>query len=85
MSADDRPLIDILLPNLGADPVEVTVWFAQPGDHLYQGDRVVEVIASGATFDVPAPTTGTLTEQIVFPRDRVVSGQRLGSMRADPE
>ena len=48
----------IVLPDLGADPVRLSVWFVDPGDQVYEGDRVVEVLSNGATFDVSSPVAG---------------------------
>ena len=75
----------IVLPELGAAPVALSVWFADPGDTVYEGDRLVEVVVGGATFDVPAPATGRLGERYVFARDRLVAGQVLGMVEVDEQ
>jgi pyruvate/2-oxoglutarate dehydrogenase complex dihydrolipoamide acyltransferase (E2) component len=77
--------IDVVLPVLGWAEVRVSVWFARVGDHVYSGDRLVEVVAAGATFDVPAPATGRLAAQRVFPHDVVRPGDVLGAVDAEPE
>jgi pyruvate/2-oxoglutarate dehydrogenase complex dihydrolipoamide acyltransferase (E2) component len=69
---------DILLPELGAAPLMLSVWFADVGDLVYEGDRLVEVLAGGATFDVPAPATGRLAEKRALADDPLVPGQVLG-------
>ncbi len=68
----------ILLPDLGAAPVVLSVWFASVGDYVYEGDRLVEVLVNGATFDVLAPVTGRLAEKRAYPADRLTPGQTLG-------
>ena len=75
----------IILPELGAGPVVLSLWFAEPGDEVYQGDRLVEVLVSGATFDVPAPLTGRLTQRLALPDDPLVPGQVLGVVEAEKE
>jgi len=70
----------VLLPDLGAGPVVVSVWFADLGDAAYEGDRLVEVLVGGATFDVPAPVTGRLAEKQALADDVVQPGQVLGWM-----
>jgi pyruvate/2-oxoglutarate dehydrogenase complex dihydrolipoamide acyltransferase (E2) component len=70
----------IVLPDLGAAPVRLSLWFAEPGDEVFEGERLVEVLAPGATFDVPAPATGRLVERRAWPRDLLVPGQVLGMM-----
>jgi pyruvate/2-oxoglutarate dehydrogenase complex dihydrolipoamide acyltransferase (E2) component len=75
--------VDILLPELGAAPLMLSVWFADLGDRVYEGDRLVEVLADGATFDVSAPATGRLAEKRVLPDDRLAPGQVLGVVEVD--
>jgi pyruvate/2-oxoglutarate dehydrogenase complex dihydrolipoamide acyltransferase (E2) component len=69
---------EIRLPELGATPVVLSVWFADPGDLVYEGDRVVEVRVGAATFDVAAPATGRLAEKLQLPNDELEAGQLLG-------
>jgi pyruvate/2-oxoglutarate dehydrogenase complex dihydrolipoamide acyltransferase (E2) component len=69
---------EVRLPDLGASPVTVSVWFADVGELVFEGDRLVEVLTGGATFDVPAPATGCLVEKRVLPNDSLEPGQVLG-------
>ena len=71
---------DIRLPELGADPAVVSVWFADPGETVYEGDRLVEILVGGATFDVSSPATGRLIGKLALPDDPVLPGQVLGVM-----
>jgi pyruvate/2-oxoglutarate dehydrogenase complex dihydrolipoamide acyltransferase (E2) component len=73
----------ITLPDLGASPVRLSLWFADPGDVVYEGDRLVEVLIAGATFDIPAPATGRLIEKNAFPDDTLQPGQILGVVEVD--
>ncbi|HZT82095.1 MAG TPA: biotin/lipoyl-containing protein [Gemmataceae bacterium] len=69
---------EIILPELGAAPVRLSAWFADAGDVVYEGDRLVEVLADGATFDVPSPATGRLAEKRAWANDVLTPGQVLG-------
>lgn len=73
----------IILPELGAEPVRLSLWFAAPGDLVFEGDRLVEVLMAGATFDVSAPATGRLLERRAWPRDLLRPGQILGVMESE--
>jgi pyruvate/2-oxoglutarate dehydrogenase complex dihydrolipoamide acyltransferase (E2) component len=75
----------VILPELGAEPVLFSLWFAEPGDPVFKGDRLAEVLADGASFDVHAPASGRLVERCVWPRDRLKPGQVLGLVEVDPE
>jgi len=76
---------EIILPELGAAPVWLSVWFADLGDAVYEGDRLVEVLIGGATFDVPAPATGRLAEKRALPREPLQPGQVLGLLAAEDD
>ena len=69
---------EILMPELGAVPVVLSAWYADPGEAVFEGDRLVEVLVSGATFDVSSPATGRLLEKLALPDDPVLPGQVLG-------
>jgi pyruvate/2-oxoglutarate dehydrogenase complex dihydrolipoamide acyltransferase (E2) component len=68
----------VILPELGAAAAFLSAWFADPGDLVYEGDRLVEVRVAGATFDVSAPATGRLLEKHVYPDQPLATGQVLG-------
>ena len=68
----------IVLPNLGGGPVVLSIWLARPGNHVFAGDRVVEVLLDGATFDVSSPVTGSLVEKLAWADEVLTAGQVLG-------
>jgi pyruvate/2-oxoglutarate dehydrogenase complex dihydrolipoamide acyltransferase (E2) component len=73
----------IILPELGAEPVVLSVWFADPGEVVFEGDRLVEVLVGGATFDVSSPVTGRLVEKRVLARASLHPGQVLGIVEVE--
>jgi pyruvate/2-oxoglutarate dehydrogenase complex dihydrolipoamide acyltransferase (E2) component len=73
----------IILPDLGAGRVTLSSWFAEAGETVYEGDRLVEVVMAGATFDVAAPATGRLVEKRAYRNDVLRAGQVLGIVRVD--
>jgi pyruvate/2-oxoglutarate dehydrogenase complex dihydrolipoamide acyltransferase (E2) component len=74
---------EVVLPELGAAPAVLSLWYADPGEVIFEGDRLLEVLVSGATFDVSAPATGRLLEQMVLPNDALRPGQVLGVLEVD--
>jgi pyruvate/2-oxoglutarate dehydrogenase complex dihydrolipoamide acyltransferase (E2) component len=70
----------VVMPDVGSQPARLSVWFADPGDLVYEGDRLVEVLVNGATFDVSAPATGRLVEQCAYPDQPLTTGQLLGTL-----
>ncbi len=73
----------ITMPDLGSANAVVSLWYVRPGDAVYEGDRVVEVLIPGLTFDVPSPATGRLRERLLLPRDPVVPGQVIGTIEIE--
>ena len=76
---------EIIMPEIGATPLTLSVWFAEPGELVYEGDRLVEILTGGATFDVGAPATGRLSERRARPGERLQTGQVLGVIEAATE
>lgn len=70
--------VPITLPELGGDRTTLSLWYARPGDRVFEGDRVAEVLLAGATFDIPAPATGTLRDRLALRGDLLTPGQVLG-------
>ncbi|MBI2805040.1 MAG: biotin attachment protein [Planctomycetes bacterium] len=68
----------IVVPDLGTEQVVVSVWYVKPGEQVFRGDRLVELLLASATFDVTAPCAGILTEQYVAAEKPVRAGQIVG-------
>lgn len=70
----------ITMPDIGADQesIEVSAWLVQAGDTVTIGDRVVEVLIDGVTFDITADSSGVI-RKIDAPTGTVVqTGMTLG-------
>jgi pyruvate/2-oxoglutarate dehydrogenase complex dihydrolipoamide acyltransferase (E2) component len=75
----------LTLPDLGpaGEELRVSCWLVDLGDAIDEGDRVVEILMDGITFDVLAERSGTLT-RIERPLDAVVkTGDVLGWLESD--
>jgi pyruvate/2-oxoglutarate dehydrogenase complex dihydrolipoamide acyltransferase (E2) component len=76
----------IVVPDLGWPKVALSVWYVKPGEQVYAGDRLVELLLGSATFDITATCGGTLVEHCARPADRLTAGQVLGYLeRNDSE
>jgi pyruvate dehydrogenase E2 component (dihydrolipoamide acetyltransferase) len=72
--------IAVILPELGAgeDELRVSCWLVDLGDVVEAGDRIVEILCDGVTFDVIAEQSGTVN-RIEKPLESVVrAGDVLG-------
>ena len=80
-------LVAIPAPPLGADDetVRVSAWLVEPGDVITTGNRLVELLVSGITFDVSVDVEGVL-ERIEKPiGTAVVVEDTLGWIRTSAD
>jgi 2-oxoglutarate dehydrogenase E2 component (dihydrolipoamide succinyltransferase) len=77
MTSTRKPIVT---PDLGCTNVVVSVWYVKPGETVYAGDRLVELLAGSATFDVSAEDNGKLAECSARPGDVLTPGQVLGKI-----
>lgn len=64
MTSNSTNRYPITLPDLGTsgEPVRISAWLIDLGQSVIAGDRVVEVLIPGITFDLEADKTGELVE-----------------------
>jgi pyruvate/2-oxoglutarate dehydrogenase complex dihydrolipoamide acyltransferase (E2) component len=77
--------VPVRLQDLGDGPLRFGLWLVEPGEPVFEGDRLAEVLLPGAAIDVSSPVTGTLVERTVYPREAVSSGQVLGYVEAEDD
>ena len=65
------------VPELGTPRATLSLWHARPGDRVYDGDRVAEVVIPGAVVDVAAPAAGVLGDWLARPGDPLAAGDVL--------
>jgi pyruvate/2-oxoglutarate dehydrogenase complex dihydrolipoamide acyltransferase (E2) component len=75
--------VPIVLPDLGSPAARLSLWYVRPGEAVYEGDRVAEVLIPGVVFDVAAPASGVLRDRLALPGDALTAGQELGTIEAD--
>jgi pyruvate/2-oxoglutarate dehydrogenase complex dihydrolipoamide acyltransferase (E2) component len=73
-----KEMVPIVLPDLGTHQVILSAWYVHPGEMVYAGDRVAEVLIPGATVDIPAPIDGVLVERQVGVDQPLSPGSILG-------
>lgn len=79
---------EVIVPDVGVEPnteMVVSFWFADPGEEVLEGDRLVEILAGSFTFDIPAPATGRLIEVRFVEDDVVRCGDVLAVVECDEE
>ncbi|MCL6479251.1 MAG: biotin/lipoyl-binding protein [Peptococcaceae bacterium] len=68
--------MEVKLPFLaeGVDRCTVSFWHVSEGDHVEEGDDLVEMETSKAVFNVPSPCAGIVSEIMVDEGDEVKVG-----------
>ena len=69
----------VILPDLGEGIEKATIsyWFVQEGQEVKEKDDLVELTTDKATFNLPSPASGTLTEIFYQDGESVDVGETL--------
>jgi len=69
----------VLLPKLGEGIEKATLsyWYFKEGEKVNEKDDLVELTTDKATFNLPSPCSGTLTEILFHEGDTVNVGEVL--------
>lgn len=65
-------------------PLRVSLWLVPVGADVLEGDRVVELLAGGATIDLEAPVAGRLVAQLADEDETVTPGMVIAEFEATP-
>jgi pyruvate dehydrogenase E2 component (dihydrolipoamide acetyltransferase) len=70
----------VVLPELGEgiEKAVVSYWYFKEGEKVHEKDDLVELTTDKATFNLPSPCSGTLTEILFHEGDSVNVGEVLG-------
>ncbi|MFO0878026.1 MAG: hypothetical protein U0840_11805 [Gemmataceae bacterium] len=77
--------VPVRVPDLGAGPVRFGLWLVEPGEAVYAGDRLAEILVPAASVDVAAPATGIFLDPQALPRDALQPGQVVGFIAAEDD
>lgn len=75
-------MTEVKLPPIseGIDKANVSYWHRAAGDSVKEGEDLVELVTDKATFNLPAPVSGTLKEVLVSEGDEAKVGQILAKI-----
>jgi len=75
-------MTEVKLPPIAEGVVKASVsyWHHSAGDAVKEGEDLVELVTDKATFNLPAPASGTLKEVLVAEGDEVKVGQVLAKI-----
>ena len=75
-------MVKVYLPELGEGIEKATIsyWYFQDGQEVKEGEDLVEMATDKATFNVPSPATGILSEVLFEEGDSVNVGEVLATI-----
>ncbi len=80
-------MVKVYLPELGEGIEKATIsyWYFQEGQEVKEGEDLVEAATDKATFNVPSPATGILSEVLAEEGASVNVGEVLATIEEEPE
>jgi pyruvate/2-oxoglutarate dehydrogenase complex dihydrolipoamide acyltransferase (E2) component len=75
---------DVLMPELqGADEITVGAWSKQQGEHVVEGETLMEAHTDKVNAEIPSPLSGKVDQLLLKVGDPVKPGQPIA--RISPE
>jgi pyruvate/2-oxoglutarate dehydrogenase complex dihydrolipoamide acyltransferase (E2) component len=77
-------LHEVVMPDLqGAEEIVIGAWTKRKGDHVDEGETIVEARTDKVNAEIPSPVSGVVAELLVQEGDPVTVGQAIASVRPD--
>jgi pyruvate/2-oxoglutarate dehydrogenase complex dihydrolipoamide acyltransferase (E2) component len=77
-------LREVLMPDLqGAEEITVGAWSKKQGDHVAEGETLMEAHTDKVNAEIPSPVSGTVEQLLLHVGDPVKAGQPIA--RVAPE
>jgi pyruvate/2-oxoglutarate dehydrogenase complex dihydrolipoamide acyltransferase (E2) component len=85
---DNKPMSieirEVVMPELqGAEEITVGAWSKQRGEHVAEGETLMEAHTDKVNAEIPSPITGKVEELLLEVGDPVTPGQPIA--RISPE
>ena len=75
MSVDLR---EVLMPDLqGAEEITIGAWTKKPGEHVAEGETLMEVHTDKVNAEIPSPVSGKVEELLLEVGEPVKPGQPI--------
>lgn len=75
-------MVEVILPELGEgiEKAVISFWFFHEGDKVKEKEDLVELATDKATFNLPSPATGVLSQVFFQEGETVNVGEVLASI-----
>ena len=76
--------VDVVMPDLqGAEEIVIGAWVKKKGDHVDEGETIVEARTDKVNAEIPSPVSGTIEELLVLEGQQVEVGQPIARVAAE--
>lgn len=74
-------LVDVVMPDLqGAEEIVIGAWLKKEGDHVDEGETIVEARTDKVNAEIPSPVSGTVEALLVKEGEPVEVGQAIATV-----
>jgi pyruvate/2-oxoglutarate dehydrogenase complex dihydrolipoamide acyltransferase (E2) component len=75
---------DVVMPDLqGAEEITVGAWSKRKGEHIAEGETLMEAHTDKVNAEIPSPVAGTVDALLLDVGDLVVPGQPIARITPD--
>jgi 2-oxoisovalerate dehydrogenase E2 component (dihydrolipoyl transacylase) len=75
---------EIVMPDLeGAEEITVGAWSKKKGDHVDEGETILEALTDKVNAEIPSPVAGTVEELLLKEGDPIKPGQPIARVIRD--
>ena len=75
---------EVVMPDLqGAEGITIGAWSKQRGDHVAEGETLMEVHTDKVNAEIPSPVAGVVEALLLDVGDQVVPGQPIARIAPD--
>jgi len=75
---------EVVMPDLqGAEEITVGAWSKQEGEHVAEGETLMEVHTDKVNAEIPSPVAGVVEGLLLEVGDKVVPGQPIARITPD--
>ena len=72
------------MPDLeGADEITIGAWIKKKGDHVDEGETLLEALTDKVNAEIPSPVSGVVEELLLAEGDPVKPGQPIARVNPD--
>jgi pyruvate/2-oxoglutarate dehydrogenase complex dihydrolipoamide acyltransferase (E2) component len=75
---------EIVMPDLeGAEEITIGAWNKKQGDHVDEGETLLEALTDKVNAEIPSPVGGVVEELLLKEGDPVKPGQTIARINPD--